>query len=544
MAMAIQAQSESRDRDRSRDGGSILVVALILSLLTMALLSSTAMLALSASKDSQFRLDQTEATTLAEGVVEVALHNMLQKLADFETFELYGTVTLGNQSYPYTISPIGGEIQRTDPDGVFTNVQAYVISATIPIRKNQSTIKRVVEVNQTPIVQYMVLFHDDLEILPGAGMVLEGRIHSNGNIYIGCGATSTLTVDTDYFRAAGKILRERKDQVDIETGGEVLIKVMGKDTFKSFDPDLDEENPAWVALALSKWKGTVQSGAHGVKKAAIPDIKSIQAYNPETGAKGFYHERASLVIRNGQAYDPDGNLVPLPPGTITEGPLYDAREGGFLTVTTVDMSLLNTSAFPSNGLLYAYRTDASEAQPNGIRLINGSELAAPLTVVTQNPVYIQGDFNTVNKKGACVISDAMNLLSNAWDNTRNSQFNLSEASETTYNLAMITGQVATPEEGGTYSGGLENFPRFHERWSNAQGRVACNINGAFINLFDCKYATTPWIGGSEVYTIPLRNYRFDKDMLNPSFMPPYPPNAVAVNRVLWDDGVPSTLAGN
>jgi hypothetical protein len=40
-------------------------------------------------------------------------------------------------------------------------------------------------------------------------MTLAGRVHSNANMYLNCGGT--LTVNTNYLRAAGNIYRNRKD---------------------------------------------------------------------------------------------------------------------------------------------------------------------------------------------------------------------------------------------------------------------------------------------------------------------------------------------
>src|SRR5262249_53691199 len=162
-------------------------------------------------------------------------------------------------------------------------------------------------------------------------------------------------------------------------------------------------------------------------------------------------------------FDHNGNPLSLPAGTITQKSLYDAREGKNIAVSEINVGLLNASGqFPPNGLVYAYRTDATTSQPNGIRLTNGSEVLKPLTVVSQEPVYVQGDFNTTNKKGVAVICDAVNLLSNAWNDSKTASSGLPVATNTTYNLAFVTGNVPTPNGGGNYSGGFENLPRFHE----------------------------------------------------------------------------------
>ena len=242
-----------------------------------------------------------------------------------------------------------------------------------------------------------------------------------------------------------------------------------------------------------------------------------------SGEKGYYHANADLVIVDGTALDNDGNIVLLPPGVITEKVMYDAREGGNIRLTEIDMELLGSSGnFPANGLLYAYRTDSTPGQPNGIRLTNGEELASPLTVVTEDPITIHGDYNTINKVGSAVMADAVNLLSNAWDDSKGPG-SLPSAVDTQFNICMVSGNVPTPDGGGNYSGGFENMPRFHERWS---GRRA-TIRGSFISLYESEFGVSPWRYGGDVYTAPIRDWRFDPDLLEMGNLPPFTPNALS-----------------
>ena len=100
-------------------------------------------------------------------------------------------------------------------------------------------------------------------------------------------------------------------------------------------------------------------------------------------------------------------------------------------------------------------------------------------------------------------------------------------------MAMITGNVPTPDGGGNYSGGLENLPRFHERWSG----VDCNINGAFINLFQSRQATERW-GKSGVYNPPVRAWGYDQGLLDASVLRDLFPQAVSIDRLVWEEGQP------
>jgi len=142
-----------------------------------------------------------------------------------------------------------------------------------------------------------------------------------------------------------------------------------------------------------------------------------------------------------------------------------------------------------------------------------------------------GDYNMEpgTKKGASVISDAINLLSNAWDDSK-TQGNLPRADHTTYNLAIVTGNQETEDydDNGTmeYNGGLENLPRFHEKWSGK----TCTINGAFVNLWTSKYANGLWMINGDRYKPPHRNWNYDPDIL--TNMPPFPPMSVTTPIVV------------
>lgn len=533
--MQAEIRRCERDSRRSRtchgEEGSVLLLALILSLMIIATIAASVQMAQTQGRGAEYALDRTGALAVAEGVTETAQKSMLVRVANFLPPVLSGTVSLAGADHPFQIEPVGASYTLTDPDGITRSLQHYKISSRVNIGDGYAMVDRVVDLSMTPLFQYMIFYNDDLEILPGPSMNLGGRVHANADIYVGTDAT--LRVDSEYFRCTGDILRKRKNDGS-ESGGTVSIKVMGESAYESMDNSEDSEHPQWATLALDTWKGTVQDGAHGVKEVAAPAIGTIKAYDAD-GSKGYYHANADLVVVDGKAYDKGGNELSLPAATVAEKTMYDAREGKTIRVTEIDMALLNASgAFPANGLIYAYRTDASVTQPNGIRLANGAEVLRPMTLVSEDPVYVKGDFNTVNKKGVAVISDAVNLLSNAWNDTKTSSGGCPAASNTTYNLAFITGNVPTPDGGGNYSGGFENLPRFHENWS---GKTA-KILGSFIKIYESEIARGLWRYGGNVYTAPKRDWSYDTALNDLANLPPFTPNAVYFQRVLWDDGSP------
>ena len=307
--------------------------------------------------------------------------------------------------------------------------------------------------------------------------------------------------------------------------------------------------------ALERFGGTMQSAVHGLREIVAPDVRSIQRYvktdtgtggdyerDPDTGdyyevapgtgsfRQGHYHALADLVIIDGELFDADGRSIPLPAGVLAEVEMYDAREGVTIRLTEIDVSALAASGlWPANGLIYAARSDASPGEPNGVRLTNGAELQGPLTVVSENPLFVHGDYNNVDKKGAAVIGDAINVLSEAWDDTKDPG-TLPIASATEVMAAIITGSYSTAE--GDYNGGFENMIRFHENWTG----VPCTILGSFVNVFDSQIARSSWVYGRDVYLAPDRRFDFDPDFRRVAELPPFTPVVARVQQIAWYEG--------
>ena len=94
------------------------------------------------------------------------------------------------------------------------------------------------------------------------------------------------------------------------------------------------------------------------------------------------------------------------------------------------------------------------------------------------------------------------LVSNAW-NDANSLLGTSsrQATSTTINTAIVAGNVPTTTT--SYSGGIENFSRFHEDW----GGDYLTIYGALALTFNSAQATGPWNAAS--YSPPNRRWYYD-----------------------------------
>jgi hypothetical protein len=211
----------------------------------------------------------------------------------------------------------------------------------------------------------------------------------------------------------------------------------------------------------------------------------------------------------------------------------------------------NASYF-TNGVIYfkdetpLNTTGVNDAK--ALRLIKGGSLPnGGMTVVTEDGIYVQGDYNTgttydastgniVNSppsnqtngdplqntvagytlKPASLCADAVTFLSNGWQDSYSYQTATSGrvGSPTTFNTAFLSGHVPTnsawdsADDSTTRSGGGINFARVLENWNGN----ALTYHGSMVQLYDSKVFKTPWT--PYIYGAPKRLWYFENRFLN------------------------------
>jgi hypothetical protein len=454
-----------------------------------------------------------------------------------------GNFALNGYNVTYSTIDKGAAVQKTLTVGAYKGLYGLVKSFDVTSEAvgNPERVKIIQGMDDAlvPLFQFAVFYQSDLEIYPGPAMTLGGRVHSNGNMYLG--SENSLSVNS-YCTAAGNFYGGRKPGSG-QAGNDNHVYI--KDNYGNYqdmrNPDgtyLDSDNPNWVANSLSRWGGMVEDQSMGMTELNLPVVTAGQPINmiqrAGSGNSDSYELKAGLKIVDGQALyktgtgtwqDVTSSLTSS--GALTTKTFYNGRESKTVTSYDIDISKLNTSGyFPSNGIVYASRNTVSGTE-QAIRLVNGSTLAGPLTVATSNPLYIQGNYNTVNKKAAAVFTDALTILSGSWSDA-NSTKSLSNrvASNTSVNVSFLTGN--TNSQDGHYSGGLENLPRFLEQWDGK----SFTYRGSMIDLWFSQQATGLWSYGS-YYTAPNRDWAFDTDLLNPANLPPGTPMVNIVQNTSW-----------
>lgn len=191
-----------------------------------------------------------------------------------------------------------------------------------------------------------------------------------------------------------------------------------------------------------------------------------------------------------------------------------------------------------------------------------------LTIVSDQAIYVAGNYNSKDKYPAAVIGDSVNVLSQGWEipssnglpNDRKSVATLGSnqrdvpandgnssgancggngacaALDFAINSAFISGMDITiagdPDGGG---GGLQNYPRFHEDWEFAPLRTL-TYRGSFVSLGTARHVNGKWCcnGDSDnMYNPPVRNWDYEVDYNNVSKLPPLTPRFTYLEQQLF-----------
>ena len=217
--------------------------------------------------------------------------------------------------------------------------------------------------------------------------------------------------------------------------------------------------------------------------------------------------------------------------TQTANKFYDQRELQWVDCCELDIGKLYDEGYePDNGVVYFSDDIASSSEWPALRINNGAELDAGLTIASENPVYFNGNFNSTNKKPASIMADAVTFLSNNWsasgyDAKSNMDKSYRPAASTTVNISYVTGNVETTAS--DYSGGFENLPRFLENWSSKD----FNWCGSAVNLWNSVQADGTWNG--TYYNPPNRKWAYDTDLDDPNKLPPEAPVVRIFQRTSW-----------
>jgi hypothetical protein len=244
-------------------------------------------------------------------------------------------------------------------------------------------------------------------------------------------------------------------------------------------------------------------------------------------------------------------------------PHADTSDGGLVLFLTVQGP---ASGAANNN--YGVRVfDSADLDPLDQTFPPGIADPTGVSVVSDQAILVEGNFNKKDKAPAAIMGDAINILSQGWEvaapgpginvfaNDLKSVFDLDTGrrdvpardvpggasgqerfdrdDSLVINAAFLFGLGASTRAPDWYNGGLENFPRFLESWD---GRTM-NYRGSFVSLGEPQHKRNDWACGSgdacNIYDPPRRNYDYDLDFDRVENLPPLTPKVVYLQQRMF-----------
>jgi hypothetical protein len=483
-----------------------------------------------------------------------------------------------------TASPVRVPVSLLDYPGWKGFSASYLVSAKVNSvgqlgSMETAGVKRRFQYVEVPIFQMMYFFQHDLEFYKPASMIIGGLVHTNANLYASQVSGLTFTGNVSY---AGNTFTT----TSAPPGGAAWSAWSGDQppTFPNGQSNQVSQVPVAQPMGLSLtslfsttdgnpntdgYQEIIQQPVAGYTDA--PEIAVRRMVNKAGIVMTINGTTATLTLQNGTTATA-AQQTTVKSAFTGKTTMYDQREGKTVDVANIDVSvltpILNTLGGTGfNGVMYIVdntpvTTSGTSPSPNPktIRLKNGGVLPNNgLTVASENPVYVQGDYNTgttttptnvpanstgnpnntdsptvsgYTRKPSSIMGDAVMFLSNAWNDANSSLAVASRvASNTTYNTAVLAGFMPSlyqPASGSQYgySGGGNNYPRFLENWSSK----SCTYYGSMVELFQSQKFTGKWDTGN-IYSPPTRRWNYD-----PIFSTTSPPGSlicVVYTRGTW-----------
>ena len=471
------------------------------------------------------------------------------------------------------------------------SAQEYRYTVTSKSLNSKGNVEAILELRfksrLVPMFQFAAFYNKDLEILPGPTMTLAGPVHVNGDLYLN--ANTQLDLDGQ-VTTSGKLFRGRKND---GTCNSTPVRAKDPASWISLIPSCPNRREVTTAN-LVPWNGMIQRDVTPV------DVPAPEVLDPTPGEVYWDKADIRLVLRLDGSGNPVTTNAPTGveiqdaatgtantasttnlnncTGSISSKPVgnsttfFNNRENRSIRMLEVDaFALLNCVQTRLNaggggqiltggrslndnteGGLVVYLTVKGPNSNNassgyGVRIRNaaalqsnvaGASAVRGITFVSNQGVYIHGNFNSTNKIPAAVLADAFNVLSTAWplaDTWDTLNVSSRPAGNTTINAAILSGTDTTGNaegtggQGGAYNGGLENYPRFHENWT---GRTL-TYYGSFVSLNKPRHSNGAWVYGHPQYNAPNRDWHYDTSFNDVANLPPLSPRFVYLRQQLF-----------
>ncbi|NLF39138.1 hypothetical protein GX586_06820 [bacterium] len=384
-----------------------------------------------------------------------------------------------------------------------------------------------IEARSFSIFEYGVFVDGDLMINSDKKMRIMGAVHANGVLRLGTRAAADGLVLGSYVTSASNIYNcsqptKTTINYDDDGSGHSMTDYLG---YK-----LDSDHPYWKVLSTMIWRGRVMSWEHGMPRLMLPLpyaqsnprilIEPPHPSDNEFVAEARYANRAALRIMgdNIQRFNPSTSnfttIAQVGSSSVnswlsTNKYFWNNTINGFVTPMDIDVGAFRTWAQANAPVFYNDEARAgvlyisiSNKPGTAVRLTNGASLPNPIiagvtngfTVVTENPLYLLGHYNSYTECPACVISDSLTVLSSNWDDDEHLVVDSPRGSvkNTRYLTSMITGQATNINTftAESWFGGIEDLPKYIEDWKGTGASGNKEIRGTICSIWPSKYELT------------------------------------------------------
>jgi hypothetical protein len=481
-----------------------------------------------------------------------------------DTYNIIATDPMLNTLNNDTTLPAGGYGPGSTQYSYYYLASADV---TVPALSASGTVtskvRRVFEKKLNTPWTWAIFYNDLLEITPGSALTLNGAIHTNNSLYTGSSNLTLSNMTQNSVSILGTLGYVGSWTVGYAPGDSYHTAAPTAPNFPSGQPPAQENN--YLPFGWNVGQVFNITDVYGnndgyreiveVPAAGADPLSSQRYYNQayvriivDANGNYTYYNSAGTQCTSGSVNANDKQIYTTFNSALAKNEVFtDTREGSTTLVSTLDVSKITTDINGAklasfNGVVYFsdQRANQNGGTPKyGLRINKGSSLPTytsggtipGLTVATDNPVYILGDFNTgssppsnngsnpdptsptasgYTRQPAAIIGDSVTLLSNAWqDNNSSKALSSRTASNTTVNAAIVAGDV--PTANGNYSGGVENLVRFLEDWTGKR----FTYYGSMVEIYHSRQAIGTW-GKNNVYVPPAEYFYYDANFQSSS----------------------------
>ena len=429
----MKTRANSRNNRRRLEQGYALTMVMVLSVASVVTLAGMLKWTMTSSVLNDRNNTYVRSVAAAEAASEVTLGYMsrdfLNQTYDPARLDCYSELIPTNDwAAGYRFTDGGGGVEpvpyvsssttlvTTNLESQFQGLYGLVYSCSVrgnatPINAPYAmtaAVEQEFQLASIPVFQFAIFYAMDLEINPGAPMVVTGKVHSNANLYTAPPASLEFADDVG---AVGQIYLTRAP--DDPTGGSITPPIFDKQHVN---------NVSSLTLPIST----------NNSPSAVQQILDVPPFGEDprsdVGQERYFNKCDLIVTTEAdkvqvQAGNWDSfstvagntNYTSGYPFVRTNVTFYDGREAKSTQTTEIDVAALkNWIASSSGGLsldglaqyknghhlnsVYVLDKRSTPGKLSSVRLVNGRYLPPDgLTVATPLPLYVEGHYNAPNK---------------------------------------------------------------------------------------------------------------------------------------------------